>query len=148
MIGKDQEPTIGKDTQFKPGESGNPDGLPKGTKHLKTLIQEIGNNIDWDKTTLKDKDKMKQMYGNNGWTALIYVAFTKALAGDAKAMEWLAKNGYGTNIDLTSNGENLPTIIIESIYGTEPNFRPSNEITETTGLAEDSSPEQSQIQDT
>ena len=95
------------DTQFKPGESGNPDGLPKGTKHLKTLIQEIGNNIDWDKTTLKDKERMKQLYGNNGWKALSYVAFTKGLAGDSKAMEWLSKNGYGTNIDVTTGGDKI-----------------------------------------
>jgi hypothetical protein len=85
-----------------------------GSKHLKTLIQEIGNDIDWDKTTLKDKDRMRSLYGKNGWTALTYVAFTKALAGDAKAMEWLSKNGFGTNIDVTSDGEsiNLPIIRI------------------------------------
>ncbi len=85
-----------------------------GSKHLKTLIQEIGNDIDWDKTTLKDKDRMRTLYGKNGWTALTYVAFTKALAGDAKAMEWLSKNGFGTNIgiDLTSNGEPMGALLV------------------------------------
>jgi hypothetical protein len=83
-----------------------------GSKHLKTLIQEIGNDIDWDKTTLRDKEKMKQLYGKNGWTALIYVAFTKALSGDSKAMDWLAKNGYGTNVDITTLGDKIAPVII------------------------------------
>lgn len=107
-------PFPNKDTQFKPGESGNPDGKPKGAKHLKTLIQEIGNNIEWDKTTLKDKAQMKELYGNNAWKALTYVAFTKAMAGDPKAMDWLSKNGYGQNLDITSNGETMPSINIVS----------------------------------
>lgn len=93
-----------------------------GSKHLKTLIQEIGNNIDWDKTTLKDKDRMKSLYGKNGWTALTYVAFTKALAGDPKAMEWLSRNGYGTNtaIDLTTGGEQITGAMIVFENPTEP----------------------------
>jgi hypothetical protein len=83
-----------------------------GSKHLKTLIQDIGNNIDWDKTTLKDKSQMKEMYGNNAWKALTYVAFTKAMAGDPKAMDWLAKNGYGQSIDVTSDGQAIKTATI------------------------------------
>ena len=107
MIGKDQKPSIGKKTQFKPGQSGNPDGKPKGTPSLGTTIRNILNDIEWDKTTLKNKEQLKQLYGNNGAKAVVYVAFTKAMAGDAKAMEWLAKNGYGLNVDITSNGETL-----------------------------------------
>ncbi len=35
-----------KHTQFKPGQSGNPAGRPKGTKHLKTdLEEELGEMI-------------------------------------------------------------------------------------------------------
>jgi general stress protein YciG len=109
-----------------------------GSKHLKTLIQEIGNNIDWDKTTLKDKEGMRAKYGRNGWTALTYVAFTKALAGDPKAMDWLAKNGYGLNIDHTSNGETI-NVIIDSSYEREPNFRIDNP--EADKLATDSQSE-------
>ena len=119
------DPNIGKDTQFKPGQSGNPNGVPKGTKHLKTIIQDIGHNIDWDKTTLKDKAAMKERYGNNAWKALTYVAFTKAMAGDTKAMDWLAKNGYGTNLDITSEGKSI-NIIIDSAYAKEPRFRTDN----------------------
>ena len=104
-----------KFTSENAAENGAKGGKAKaGSKHLKTLIQEIGNNIDWDKTTLKDKDKMRETYGKNGWQALTYVAFTKALAGDPKAMDWLAKNGYGTSIDVTSDGQQLkPATIID-----------------------------------
>jgi len=100
-------PFPNQDTQFKPGESGNPNGLPKGTKHLSTLIREIGENIDWDKTTLKNKDHLKELYGNNGWKAIVYVAMTKAMAGDHNAMKWLSENSFGKHIDITSDGENI-----------------------------------------
>jgi hypothetical protein len=97
-------------------ELGSKGGKNKtGTKHLKTLIQEIGNDIDWDKTTLKDKAQMKTLYGNNAWKALTYVAFTKAMAGDTKAMDWLAKNGYTQNIDITTNGESIQPILVKFI---------------------------------
>lgn len=86
-----------------------------GTKHLKTIIQEIGHNIDWDKTTLKNKDQMKAMYGNNAWSAITYVAVTKAMAGDPKAMDWLSKNGFGTNIDVTTDGQALQPILVKFV---------------------------------
>jgi len=85
----------------------------KGSKHLATIIRNIGNNIDWDKTTLKDKAKMKEKYGKNGWKAVVYVAFTKAISGDPKAMDWLAKNGYGTKLDITTDDEPLNKVIVE-----------------------------------
>ena len=101
--------------KFKPGQSGNPAGKPKGTKHLSTLIREIGENIDWSKTTLKNKDQMKELYGNNGWKAIVYVAMTKAMAGDPQAMKWLAENGFGKNIDITSGGEKINVALVEFI---------------------------------
>ena len=32
---------IGKETRFKPGETGNPNGRPKGSKNLKTMLIEL-----------------------------------------------------------------------------------------------------------
>lgn len=92
-------------------ELGSKGGKAKaGSKHLSTLIREIGESIDWDKTNLKNKEELKAKYGNNGWKAIVYVAWTKAMAGDPQAMKWLAENGYGKQMDITSNGEtiNLP----------------------------------------
>lgn len=82
-----------------------------GSKHLSTLIREIGESIDWDKTNLKNKDELKAKYGNNGWKAIVYVAWTKAMAGDPQAMKWLAENGFGKHVDITSNGESIGAII-------------------------------------
>lgn len=103
-------PFPNKDTQFKPGKSGNPDGKPKGSRHLSTIIQELANDIDWDKTTLKNKDELKEKYGKNGFKAVAYVALTKAMTGDVRAMDWLAKHGYGDKVDITSNGQTLGDI--------------------------------------
>jgi len=95
-------------TKDNAAEMGAKGGHAKaGSKHLSTLIREIGNDIDWDKTTLKDKDRMKSLYGKNGWKALTYVAFTKAMAGDHNAMKWLSENSFGKHIDITSDGENI-----------------------------------------
>lgn len=110
-----------------------------GSKHLSTIIREIGDNLDWTKTTLKNKEQLQQQYGNNGWKAVVYVAWTKAMTGDPQAMKWLAENGFGKNIDLTTNGEALPTVIIENNYGRKPTFRISNDNAETDDLAKDSS---------
>lgn len=78
-----------------------------GSKHLSTIIREIGENIDWDKTTLKNKAQMKELYGNNAWSAIVYVATTQAIAGDDKARKWLAENGFGKQLDITSGGEKI-----------------------------------------
>lgn len=106
--------------KFKPGESGNPEGKPKGSRHLSTIIRELENNIDWSKTNLKNKDELNQRFGKNGFKAVVYVALTKAIAGDTKAMEWLAKHGYGTNIDITSNGESIKGALVEFVGQDEP----------------------------
>lgn len=107
-------PNPPEETRFTPEnakEMGARGGRNKaGSKHLSTLIREIGESIDWDKTNLKNKEELKAKYGNNGWKAIVYVAWTKAMAGDPQAMKWLAENGYGKQVDITSNGEtiNLP----------------------------------------
>lgn len=45
------------------------------------------------------------------------------------------------NVDVTSNGETLPTVILESVYGTKPNFRVDNETAEADNVATNSNPE-------
>ena len=84
--------------RFQPGVSGNPAGKPKGTKHLSTLIQELTDGIDWELTSLKNKEELAKKYGKNGIKALVMVAYSKALSGDTKAMDWLAKYGWGNKV--------------------------------------------------
>lgn len=45
--------TVGKATQFQPGQSGNPAGKPKGARHITTIIQDLANDEDF-KGYIKD----------------------------------------------------------------------------------------------
>lgn len=83
-------------------------GKPKGTVHLSTLIQKLAN-VDWEKTSLSSKDDLKKKYGKNGIEALVYVAFSKAMSGDTRAMDWLAKHGYGEklNVEVTDTRKDI-----------------------------------------
>lgn len=103
----------GEDRAKEAGAKGG--SAKKGSRHLATLIREIGMNIDWDKTNLKDKAKLKEQYGKNGWQALVYVAMTKAISGDVKAMKWLADNGFGKKIDLTTDDEPITGINVNFV---------------------------------
>jgi hypothetical protein len=118
---------------FKPGQSGNPAGTKPGTKHLKTLIQEIGNDINWDMTRFNNETKqdLNNKYGKNGFKAIIYVMITKAIEGGVQEAKWLAENGYGKSVDITSDGNPI-NVVIESSYGREPKFRKDNTPTETS----------------
>lgn len=68
-----------KSGQFKPGQSGNPKGRPKGTKDLATDLQEeLSSNIrvmDGQQELVISKQR-----------ALIKALSAKALKGDVKAM--------------------------------------------------------------
>lgn len=96
------------DTQFKPGESGNPAGKPKGTKHLSTWIQDLLNDEEFEANILDSKVGVIKFKGAP-IKAIVMVALRKAAAGDEKAREWLAKYGYGTKqeIDHTTQGEKI-----------------------------------------
>jgi hypothetical protein len=132
-------PNAKKFTSENASEMGTKGGHnKKGSKHLSTIIKELEGNIDWSKTTLKNQKDLQERYGKQGWKAVVYVAFTKAMTGDVRHMDWLAKNGYGTNIDHTSNGETI-NVIIDSSYERKPNFRIDN--AEADKLATDSQPE-------
>lgn len=97
-----------KFTKENAKEMGAKGGKAKaGSKHLSTIIREVLDNIDWSKTTLKNKDELNRLYGNNGWNAIVYVATTKAMAGDPQAMKWLSENGFGKHLDITSGGERI-----------------------------------------
>lgn len=83
---------------FKQGQSGNPSGRPKGSVNLATHIRRLLN---------------EESKGPAPIEAIIKVAILKALDGDIKSMEWLARYGYGTKLDVTSDDKPLPV----PIYG-------------------------------
>ena len=64
--------------QFKPGQSGNPRGRPKGSKNLLTIFAEAMSRP----VTVRDKGKIRRL---SKLELMVEVMVNKALAGDPKA---------------------------------------------------------------
>jgi hypothetical protein len=70
--------------RFKPGQSGNPKGRPKGTKNLKTdLLEELAEMI-----TVNEGGKRKKISKQR---AMVKNLVAKAINGDTKATETLIR---------------------------------------------------------
>jgi hypothetical protein len=119
---------VGKDTQFKPGESGNPEGRPKGARSLSTIIRDMLENpdqLEWDKLP-EAPSKVVETFKDSGiapFEALVYVAFAEALHGNTKAMKWLSKSAYGDKLEITppegvANIFHATKLTIEVVDGT------------------------------
>lgn len=83
---------------FKPGQSGNPAGRPPGIPNLSQRIQSMLNDPDFEARVLDAKDGYVD-YKGEPIIAIIKTAITKAVNDGDKAREWLAKYGYGQNIE-------------------------------------------------
>lgn len=66
-------------TQFKPGQSGNPAGRPKGRKNLKSAVREIMESEI--QVSIGHKKRTVTLL-----EALVYRLFNSAVAGDLKAI--------------------------------------------------------------
>ena len=107
-------PFPNKDTQFKPGQSGNPDGKPKGTLSLSTHIQNLLNDEDFSAWVSDPKVGVREVTGAP-MKAIVQALIVKAINGDTKAFDMLGKYGYGSKVDVTSNGETLKTALVEFV---------------------------------
>lgn len=103
--------------KFTPGESGNPEGKPKGSVHIKTLAKQIFEDMDtWDRLPIKDKNQINQLremvgkdksYGQ----ALLYAWIQKALQDPRFAtivlelMDGKGKTEIGLDTDLFKEAE-------------------------------------------
>ena len=87
-----------KGTQWQQGQSGNALGKPKGAKHLSTRIREM---LEDDSFEQKLKDGM--LIKGAPADAIIRVLIAKAIKGNFKAIDLLAKYGYGSKVDITSD---------------------------------------------
>jgi hypothetical protein len=102
-----------KGTTFKPGVSGNPKGVPKGTKHLSTYIKEMLLDERLEVVTPEEIAHVKK-YTKAPIAAIIMVNIHRAAQGDTKAADWLAKYGYGTKLDIDLTGDIEQRLIIET----------------------------------
>ena len=70
-------------TQFKPGQSGNPRGRPKGTKNLKTdLLEELG-----EKVVIREGERSRSVSKQR---AVVKSIVARTLKGDARAAALLS----------------------------------------------------------
>lgn len=96
------------------GEVRNPNGRPKGSKNLSTIIQELeADDFDWSLVPIKQKEAAQKI--GSPWRAIVFTAVAKAYAGDVAAMKWLKDSGYGSQVDITSGGEKLNVALVEFV---------------------------------
>jgi len=97
---------------FKKGESGNPNGRPKGVKNRSTLLKK------WIEVNAKVKNPVTKKEEFGTVEDLITIALiSKAIAGDIQAIKEINDTLYGKlqdsqKIDL--NIPNLPTVLIKT----------------------------------
>jgi len=96
---------------FKKGESGNPNGRPKGSKNRSTIakywmevIQDLKNPLTGDNEKMSQEDLMT--------LALI----KKARGGDVNAYKALMDSGYGAPVQQTESNININEFDISKIY--------------------------------
>jgi hypothetical protein len=126
-----------KHTRFKPGQSGNPRGRPKGTKNLKTdLMEELGEKI-----LIREGDHARQVSKQR---ALVKALLTRALKGDVRAANLL----LSMMMRLFDTGEGAPDEVedlrpdeLEILEAYKERFTRSDGKEPTAGAAD--SPEES-----
>lgn len=86
----------------QPGEVRNPNGRPKGSKNLATLIRELeDDDFDWSLVPIKQKEVAKKF--GAPWKAIRATAIAQAYSGDARAREWLRKSAYGDKLTVETD---------------------------------------------
>lgn len=95
-------------TPFKPGQSGNPKGKPKGIKHINTWVQELMHDEEFEALIYDAKVGVKEFKGAP-LKAIIKAQMIKAINGDTKAYDSLVKSGWAQKVetDITTLGESV-----------------------------------------
>lgn len=98
---------------WKPGQSGNPLGKPKGTKHLSTWIQDMLTDEDY--VCLVRRGYEIEEYKGAPIKAIIAAQIQLAITGNQKAFEALAKYGYGSKVNIDSGDLLVPVPILSGL---------------------------------
>ena len=97
--------------QFKPGQSGNPRGRPKGSKNLLTIFAEAMSRP----VTVRDKGKIRRL---SKLELMVEVMVNKALAGDPKAFAMVVQfaDKFEEFKKLTLNHRELVNSALEQLH--------------------------------
>ena len=97
--------------QFKPGQSGNPRGRPKGSKNLLTIFAEAMSRP----VTVRDKGKIRRL---SKLELMVEVMVNKALAGDPKAFAMVVQfaDKFEELKKLTLNHRELVNSALEQLH--------------------------------
>jgi hypothetical protein len=95
----------------------------KGSKHINTYIQELMEDESFEANILDAKKGVRE-YKGAPIKAIVGVAIVKAVNGDAKAMDWLAKYGWAQKVetDVTTNGESINGSVDPAIAASYADF--------------------------
>lgn len=99
----------GKKTRFKPGVVTNPNGVPKGTKHINTWIQELLGDENFE-TVVTDAKKGIVDYKGAPLKAILMAQMHLALHSRdesvrIKATDLLLKHGWSQKQEIKHEGE-------------------------------------------
>ena len=112
----------GIDTRFKPGQSGNPKGRPKGTKNWATIVQEVLGDEDLaDKVLAQKPEYWEALHTKNFGYAIVVAMCIKGLGGDVRAFEALRKAGYGDKVEISSDDDRpIKPVYVYDLTPTNP----------------------------
>lgn len=112
---------------FKPGQSGNPAGRPKGIKNWSVIVQNLlGDEELFEKVIASDKNKpawLDQLKNKNAASAIVVAMQIRAVGGDNRAADWLRKTGFGDKLDISSLGEKITVATVEFIKPPDGNSK-------------------------
>jgi hypothetical protein len=98
-------------SRFKPGQSGNPNGRPKRSSNMSTIVQKVLN----ESVPIREGGRLRRM---STMEALFRSILARAFKGDPKSMNSLMimvkQSGYGTDHD-ESKPETLSGVDYEAI---------------------------------
>lgn len=104
-------------SKFKPGQSGNPNGRPKGTSNWSTIVRRLLDDPNLADALVANKPAWwRHLPETKASHAIVAAMVGKAITGDYKAAEWLRKTGFGDKVDLAPD-ENTPKPILVSFLG-------------------------------
>lgn len=91
------------DTQFQPGESGNPAGRPKGSRNLSTILREmLSEEVEIEIEGKKEKCEFQE--------AIVKQLLRKANKGNLRAIQEIFDRVDGKakqQVDVTTKGEQI-----------------------------------------